>query len=487
MLSKVLLAFFAIMFSGMSFAKTHLKVPVGTPSSMLSGLPDADRANSLTPSNYTFTTAEGNQVSVLIDTYYYVGGELGMSGDPERSGSDFILKGNDKNLYGWVIIKSEDRAFEYTTGSDGKVYAQEVPITKIYPTCFEEQEGAEFEVNPVKENKHALNFGAAEDHIKPYDGQNLSKLQSLPGSKKVLWLDIRDIMNGDTPKHFSKKKLYESWQIFASSYSMFDVNVTTDKSVYDKAGSRNGGINHLDNKKGRSFCCLNCFGTGRKCETQLQSDREYPDQYGKTMAHESGHQMGLGHDGNGNTDYFTGFKEFEWSPTMGNNRCCRNWNSALAQWSKGEYASASNKQDDLSIILKNLPYRKDDVTKDRPLSIDDGKIDPTDAENRGQISGKKDTDTFTFTLDKSSAVKLSVQITEPNHGSALDIQASIVNSSGKTVVKDNKVKNRNAEFSQNLEAGTYKLVISGGAEGTPKKGFSSYATMGFYAVSGSID
>jgi hypothetical protein len=38
----------------------------------------------------------------------------------------------------------------------------------------------------------------------------------------------------------------------------------------------------------------------------------------------------------------------------------------------------------------------------------------------------------------------------------------------------------------NLSAGNYRLVIAGGAEGTPSNGFSNYSSLGYYGMKGSL-
>lgn len=97
----------------------------------------------------------------------------------------------------------------------------------------------------------------------------------------------------------------------------------------------------------------------------LESDRI--EQISITIAHELGHQFpfkghrdGGGHDGNldgnqaiGAYDYYFGHNN--WGPIMGGPA----FGTQLAQWSKGEYNSATNKiDDDISVINKELPLIK---------------------------------------------------------------------------------------------------------------------------------
>jgi len=69
----------------------------------------------------------------------------------------------------------------------------------------------------------------------------------------------------------------------------------------------------------------------------------------------------------------------------------------------------------------------------------------------------------------------------------LDVDAKIYNAAGTLIASSNKAVNRSAEFiALNLSAGNYRLVIAGGAEGTPKNGFSNYSSLGYYAMQGSL-
>ena len=62
----------------------------------------------------------------------------------------------------------------------------------------------------------------------------------------------------------------------------------------------------------------------------------------------------------------------------------------------------------------------------------------------------------------------------------MDAKGTIVSSS-------NLAKNRSAEFVNVASAaGTYSLVIQGGAELTPQTGFSTYSSLGYYAMEGSL-
>ena len=99
-----------------------------------------------------------------------------------------------------------------------------------------------------------------------YNGQDTTKLQSLPGARKVLFMDMGVLT-------LDKAELWKAWQTVASSYSAFNVNVTTDKAIYDAAGVTNSGKSCYNNSTGRSSCSLNAFGTTQVLQYLQQGQR----------------------------------------------------------------------------------------------------------------------------------------------------------------------------------------------------------------------
>ena len=67
------------------------------------------------------------------------------------------------------------------------------------------------------------------------------------------------------------------------------------------------------------------------------------EKLGEVSSHEVGHTVGLSHDGNSSTSYYSGHGN--WAPIMGSG-----YNRNVTQWSKGEYANANQLQNDLTII-----------------------------------------------------------------------------------------------------------------------------------------
>ena len=162
----------------------------------------------------------------------------------------------------------------------------------------------------------------------------------------------------------------------SEDFQGFNINVTTDRKVFDNApdGRRThciitptttaspgaGGVAYVGsfNWSGDRIC-WSFYSTGKNaCEV---------------ISHEVGHTLGLSHDGriSPNEGYYGGHgtDPVGWAPIMG-----VGYSKKLSQWSKGEYLSANQTQDDLTIITtknNDVDYRNDDtgdVLGVRPLS-----------------------------------------------------------------------------------------------------------------------
>lgn len=186
--------------------------------------------------------------------------------------------------------------------------------------------------------------------------------------------------------------------------------------------------------------------------------------------HEIGHQLGLSHDGSPSGAYFNGLSAFKWVPIMGNFRAGNSMvNQVVYQWSKGEYNTANNQEDDLDIInRKYLEYKDDDFSSVTPLVFTDG-IMIKDSDNFGRIERNTDTDQFSFKVgNNGGTVNLLIDRIEYIGGSLLDVEAEIIDNSGNSIEVSNEKVARYAEFNNlSLNAGSYILEIRGGAEGTP--------------------
>jgi MYXO-CTERM domain-containing protein len=443
---------------------------------------------------YTLLTPSARPVETIVKSLDEGFGWFSMVGSAADSpGSQFMLKGDERGVYGWLVYRDRDLAYEYTTNAEGVVEVEQVPVTKIFAVC-NVPEGAndpksEADVEPATVARLELPVASAKPfppHIGMYPGTDLMKLQSRPDETKVWYIDITDVMNGDTPKSpQSKEDVFQTWAITAATLYPFKVNVTTDPDVYEKAGVQNSGCTDItyEGIGDRSGCGLHIFGTRSCCDNHI-----YGNGYatGRIVNHEQGHGWGLLHDGGDDGgEYFNGLSEFEWTPLMGNVWPGDRWKEALFQYSKGEYDSATNDEDDFEIISETIDFVDDDIPETVALTLDGATV--ARSANWGQIHRNTDTDAWTFKVASGGHASLKIDRIEDKGGGMLDVDASLQDSTGKELAHDNPKAARYANLDVDLPPGDYKLVIKGGAEGSAKEGFTNYSSIGLYAIEGTIN
>ena len=441
---------------------------------------------------------KGATVAANIRDYFEKDGAVSITGTAvDTANSVFVLKGNKKHVYGYLVKYDIKKAYEYTTDAAGRVWLAEVPISKIVPDLdpdFRDTRTAQMitaaaAAAPVY-SPMALRQAR---HIGPYQNEDLLQLQSKPGSPYVFYLNLAAVMSGSTPLNgVTKENMYRAWQSIADQYSMLNLNVTTNLAVYNAARSANQlrtGVINFVNADGRSNAPLRSFGTTAAGTLYRNPSAGFDYGYGigMTGAHEVGHQMGMNHDrGGSGGEYFEGIAAYQWGPIMGNYWMGGSWANQLFTWSRGEYTTASNFEDDLNIMntQEQVPYMVDDNATSRAMVFGAaGAIDPL--RNFGQIERTTDTDTFTFTTSGISTLNLRVDPLE--YLRMLDVEATIYNAANAVVARSNMAVHRSAQFTNlSLPAGSYRLVVRGGAEGTPQNGFSNYSSLGWYAMKGTL-
>ena len=82
---------------------------------------------------YTFETPRHDRIDAVVTDVGEQGDYFWMTGRAADSeASELILKGDDDNVYGWVVYRDRGVAFEYTTNDQGVVEVEQVPVTKIF-------------------------------------------------------------------------------------------------------------------------------------------------------------------------------------------------------------------------------------------------------------------------------------------------------------------------------------------------------------------
>lgn len=475
-------------------AQSNTKIELGTPESVLN---DMIKQHSRSVSNLTFQLNENLTAEINISDYFYKNDKISIHGTAKESNnSSFILKGNHSSLYGYYVIHDNKKAFEITT-TNGIVSVTEVDIAKIYPDRYATDIKRGTQNAPLAAVLPVYSTMAQRQviHIGPYNNEDVTKLQSKPGSPYVFYLNISAVMDGTTPKNGkTKEATYRVWQCVSDQYSMFNLNITTDPSVYNAAKNadvlKTGIINFVD-EDGISHACVSCFGTTEPGTLYRgNASNDYGYELGRTCTHEMGHQMGLSHDGcstQTDPEYFFGLPAVEWCPIMGNYYYGDYWSNQLYTWSKGEYSNATNTENDLSIMNVNesIPYMVDDIPSSKEMKLGKGGI-VSSTNNWGQIERNTDTDNFTFSI-ASGGGTVNIKIDPLEYLRELDVAAKIVDTKGAIIASSNLAKNRSAEFKNlALAAGAYTLVIQGGSELTPQTGFSNYSSLGYYGIEGTI-
>src|SRR5262245_50428523 len=223
-------------------------------------------------------------------------------------------------------------------------------------------------------------------------------LHSRPGASKIIYLDFDGHVLSGTVWNYSynggadivcppwdidgnptvfgtaeRTAIQQVWKRVAEDYAPFNVDVTTEypgEAAVTRSGSTDTAYGNrvLISAISRYFgqyggiSYLNTFddvGDYYKPSLVFPENLANGQKYiGEACSHECGHSLGLSHDGTTTgTEYYQGQGSGEtgWAPIMGNS-----YYQNVSQWSKGEYANANNKQDDLAIIASYVGYRPDD-------------------------------------------------------------------------------------------------------------------------------
>jgi PKD repeat protein len=195
--------------------------------------------------------------------------------------------------------------------------------------------------------------------------------------------------------------------------------------------------------------------------------------------------MGLLHDGYSGGGYYSGHGSGAtgWAPIMG-----VGYYQSLVQWSKGEYATATNVQDDYVVMASNgLPIRLDDHgdTISGASALQAGSVNGmTTLDGGGVIERPTDVDMFSFS---SGAGTISLSVNPAVRSPNLDLRIELRNSAGALLASANPVDALTASLSYVAPVGgTFYLGVQGTGKGDPATtGYGNYGSVGQYLVSGS--
>lgn len=326
-------------------------------------------------------------------------------------------------------------------------------------------------------------------------------LNSYPSAEAVLYLDFDGEQVDGTSwgtsitaaaTGYSSTKITDIWKRVAADMEPFNLNVSTDESVYLSAPS-NRRIRCIITPSNEWYQSPSVGGVSKRSSFVWSGDTPcwvFSDNLvngtkyvAECCSHEVGHTFGLAHDGKSSTTYYAGHGSGDvgWAPIMGNG-----YYKTLTQWSKGEYTSATNTQDDLSIITSStngFGYRDDDHSDKKQSATAIARNASDQVNGSGVIESRGDTDVFEI---QSGTGSISLDISPANTISNLDITAELYDSEGSLLAAANPATQLNASLSTTVESGTYFLHVKATGYGTADTGSTDYASLGAYTVSGQM-
>ncbi|MBO2011826.1 carbohydrate-binding protein [Hymenobacter negativus] len=425
-------------------------------------------------------TGQVNYREDLTKTGEYVVGEI--QGVP---GSSFLLRIEDKTVEGNIILRKTRQAYRYSADGQGNVSVQPVDIDKVVCVDYNKPVGYQ---SPVQATNGAARAAVV-------------SLQSFPGARGCVMLDCDgyslpagtgwnngNAYNAASP-NMTDANVQAMWELVSEDFRPFSINVTTDENVFNTY-PKNMRMRCVISPGSGSTIAPGAGGVAYVTSFKTNDDTPCwvfmsdPKSGGEAASHEVGHTLGLSHDGriSPNEGYYTGQDNAgAWAPIMG-----AGYYKPVTHWSRGEYNSANNQQDDLAIMsgtTYNVGYRNDDHSNSTAGATALGR-NGTSLSGGGIIERTSDQDYFTFSTG-GGTVSLNVN-TVSRYGD-LDIVARLFNSSGGQIGTYDTAGggNLNVSFSVSLGAGTYYLQIDGTSSGNPATdGYSDYGSLGTFNISG---
>jgi len=333
-------------------------------------------------------------------------------------------------------------------------------------------------------------------------------LESNPGAPKTIYLDFdghhsvnnrwgHDIVfpgwnRSGVPETFTdseKQWVISHWLEVVEDFAIFDnVNVTTKDPGLDALIKSNSS----DNNFGMRVIMTQVtdgFGSGIGGVAYLNSFNDDIDNpcfvFNKglnsgpqTASHETGHTLGLQHDGLNGATYHPGSSGGAptWGPIMG-----APFGRQLVQWSRGDYPGSSSTQLDFNVMASS----SNGVTiasDDHPNTTSNGTTLNTDSPITGLITSSTDTDAFTFI---ALGGDVTIDVTTVTVGRNIDLKFTLFRDNPTMLIEEVSPLG-NWEANQTYPAlpeGSYTVVVDGTYEEKPSGPVSDYGSVGTYTIS----
>jgi chitodextrinase len=343
------------------------------------------------------------------------------------------------------------------------------------------------------------------------------KLHSRPGAARVLYLDftghtiIGTAWNEDFEREtivipafsidadgtkFSAAEqtvIQQVWRRVAEDFAPFDVDVTTEEpdldailrtgpadEAYGVRAVIGGNAEDLSPELAGmgilGIAQLGAFGIPTDTPA-LNFSRAHGSDWAMladTVSHEVGHTLDLLHHGSARDgEYYRGHGN--WAPIMGSGP-----SSSVSQWSRGDYTGATNPtQDDLAVIALRIPP----APIDHPPTLEDA-----EAIDRGDIAAGtilNAADTAWYRIEAGGGL-LTLNGIVSALGPNLKLGLSLRDADGNLLAQSSTTTaSMSATLSHTLTtAGTYYAVVDGIGYRTVNTGFTDYASLGRFQLTG---
>ncbi|MDQ2772590.1 MAG: carbohydrate-binding protein [Bacteroidota bacterium] len=488
----------ALLFSGVggAFAQAQRPAdgpayPLGTSQTLVRQLETQVAAGlaNRTPATVTLrvspTRAFAGRVSYredLAKTGEYVVGDIAGV-----AGSSFQLRIQGSVVEGQIVLRASHEAYRYAADAQGNVTVRAVDINKV--VCVDYNK-------PVGYREPAPKAPGTAQRV------TVVSLQSFAGARGCVLLDVDGYAlpagtgwnNGNAynapSANMTDANVQAMWELVSEDFRPFSLNVTTDENVFN-AYPKNMRMRCVISPGSGPTIANGAGGVAYVTSFKNNDDTPCwvfmsdPKSGGEAASHEVGHTLGLSHDGRISPaeGYYTGQDNAgAWAPIMG-----AGYYKPVTHWSRGEYNSANNQEDDLAIMAGatyNVGYRADDHSNAIAGATNLARSGSS-LTGGGIIERTSDQDYFAFA---TAGGTVSFNVNTVNRYGDLDIVARLFNSGGGLIgtYDTQGGGNLNVSFSASLGAGTYYLQVDGTGSGNPATdGYSDYASLGTFSIAGS--
>ena len=424
-------------------------------------------------------------------------GWLRFGGELEEGRGSFVFSLRSGEVNGSILLPDSGSALEIRTESSGAVLLVERPIdTRL---CWPAMAAA------------ALTEGAAA--AAAVGAGAVPQVNTRPGARGLIYINFEGGVVTDplwnygrsiafAPAALTASGILEVVARVAEDYAPFDMAVSTIWADYEAApvGRRTRVMvtpttTALPGSGGVAM--INAWSAaGRTMSSTVPAwvFASSPKYAAEGVSHEVGHTLGLNHDGTQTPDgrtataYYKGHggdltEPLSWAPIMG-----ESYTRSQTHWSRGEYAAANNKEDDIAIIKRKtngVGYIDESFVGGHALEVAGGSFEVS-----GVVHHEESVEMYTFaTLGGTLSASLKPLVAKYGN---VDLKMEVSDREGTVVAVSDPAAATAAQVNVVLPEGTYALAVSAGSTGpTPWDGYSTgyptYGALGQYVLSGTLE